>query len=83
MISPHEIKELLQKTISTRSLAQQKQKATKLEDHNLCTILGGHIGSITLLAPLFKDRSLFEFYKILLKMFEEPGLLNDISQISP
>jgi len=31
---------------------------------------------------MFKDRSLFEFYKMLLKMFEEPGLLHDISQIS-
>jgi len=79
VINPHELRELLQKTGQGSKKGDVKPRVTRLEDHHLCTILGGHQGSITLLAPFFQNRSLFEFYKMLLKMFEEPGLLKDIS----
>jgi len=56
-------------------------KISRLEDHHLCTLLGGHFSAITNFAPYFKQRSLWQFYKVLLKMFDQPDLVQDMNEI--
>jgi hypothetical protein len=78
-ITPAETNELLKKSLPGN---QSLQRISRIEDHPLCSMLSGHPGSISLLAILFKNRTLLEFYRLLCKMIEEPGLLRDVSQIN-
>lgn len=47
---------------------QKKDLVKSLEDHHLCTLLGGHPHAISLVAPLLQSRSLADLYSHLLKM---------------
>ena len=64
--------------------AQAKNGCFNLADHHLCTLLGGHPFSITLVAPFLQgNRSLTDLYKMLLSMIDSGDFMKDVQGLDP
>ena len=62
-----------------QSQVKSKGGNFNLADHHLCTLLGGHPFSITLVAPFLQgNRSLTDLYKMLLSMIDSGDFMTDV-----
>ncbi|CDW83802.1 nb-arc domain protein [Stylonychia lemnae] len=68
-IKENEIEDLLSNpnsgVVFNSNPVQQKKNITRLDEHHICTLLGGHPHAISLAAPLLQDKSLKELYALL------------------
>lgn len=79
----------MQKAYNTPFLTQQPKKVNKnrklrIEDHHLCTLLGGHPHAISLVAPFLQNnRRLADLYKMLLNVMSSEDFMSDMNNLDP
>lgn len=65
-------------------LKSSDKQALKIEDHHLCTLLGGHPHAISLVAPFLQNnRRLADLYKMLLNMIASEDFMKDMHTLDP
>ena len=61
-----------------------KGRKLRIEDHHLCTLLGGHPHAISLVAPFLQNnRRLADLYKMMLNMIASEDFMKDMNNLDP